>query len=317
MFYQLCYSPKWGRWVVIEKIKRPVFRLCNDSVFKELFSKVPNALILLVSDVLKIDYNIISKNTKVELANELHKTRDKNKTTICDFVIKVGNNFRINVELNQNYYKGLHERNLLYAGRILSDTIPKGTKYEQLPKYKVFQLNINTFKNFNGKVIMKAKLLDEATCMPLTEAFSLYNFDIAKCYDIYYNKVISDIDIDSKVIKWGTILYTKDISEISDIMGDDLMSREDKERFIEVITELDEENRTFTDEEIIQLTEWKFEAERLAARDDGIKKGIKEGIKEEKHNTVVNMLNKNLDITLISEITSLNEEEIIKIRESL
>ena len=270
-----------------------------------------------MSDVLKIDYNIIGKNTKVELANELHKTREKNKTTTCDFVIKVGNYFRINVEINQNYYNGLHERNLLYAGRILSDTIPRGTKYESLPKYKVYQLNINTFKNFNGKVLMKAKLLDEETCMPLTEALSLYNFDIAKCHDIYYNKVVSDIDIDSKVIKWGTILYTKDISEISDIMGDDLMPKEDKKRFIEVITELDEENRTFTDEEIIQLTEWKFEAERLAARDQGLQQGLQQGINEGQTKIVTNMLKENYKIEEIRKITGLNEEEIIKIKETL
>ena len=53
--------------------KRPVFRLCNDSVFKELFSKVPNALLLLISDVLKIDYETIKTNSTVILASELHK----------------------------------------------------------------------------------------------------------------------------------------------------------------------------------------------------------------------------------------------------
>ena len=132
-------------------------------------------------------------------------------------------------------------------------------------------------------------------------------------FDIYYNKVVSDIDIDSKVIKWGTILYTKDISEISDIMGDDLMPKEDKKRFIEVITELDEENRTFTDEEIIQLTEWKMEAERLAAREKGLQQGINEG----QTKIVTNMLKENYKIEEIRKITGLNEEEIIKIKETL
>ena len=121
MIFYICNIPKWRRWIVIERVKRPVFRLCNDSVFKELFSKVPNALILLVSDVFKTDYKTINENTTVELATELHKTREKNKTTICDFVIKVGEFFGVNVELNQSYHKGLHERNLLYTGRILSD----------------------------------------------------------------------------------------------------------------------------------------------------------------------------------------------------
>ena len=87
------------------------------------------------------------------------------------------------------------------------------------------------------------------------------------------------------------------------------MPSEDKKRFIEVITELDEENRTFTDEEIIQLTEWKMEAERLAARE--------QGLNDEKHNTAVNMLNENSDIKFISKITGLSEEEIIKIKETL
>jgi len=80
MIFYIYYIPKWRRWSVIEKVKRPVFRLCNDSVFKELFSKVPNALILLVSDVFKIDYKTINENTTVELATELHKTREKHKT---------------------------------------------------------------------------------------------------------------------------------------------------------------------------------------------------------------------------------------------
>ena len=51
-------------------------------------------------------------------------------------------------------------------------------------------------------------LLDEETGMPLTEALSLYNFDIAKCYDIYYNKTASDVNIGSRVIKWGAALFT-------------------------------------------------------------------------------------------------------------
>ena len=305
----------------MSSIRRPVFRLCNDSVFKELFSKVPNALILLVSDVLKLDYESIKDNAKVELASELHKTRAKNKTTVCDFVIKVGNYFRINVELNQSYYKGLEERNLVYAGRILSDSIPKGTKYESLPKYRVYQLNINTFRNFNGKVLSKAMLLDEETGMPLTEALSLFSFDIAKCLDIYYNKTASDIDLDSRIIKWGTILYTTEISSIADIMGDDFMSKEDKEKFIEVAEELQEKHRTFTDEEIIQLTDWKMEGERLAAREKGLAEGrangLLEGRLEERKETAKNMLKENFDIDMIIKITGLTKEEIIKIKESL
>ena len=59
----------------INKVKKLVFRLCNDSVFKEIFSKVPNALIVFISDILGIDYNSIKDNTKVELASEMSATK--------------------------------------------------------------------------------------------------------------------------------------------------------------------------------------------------------------------------------------------------
>jgi len=98
----------------MKKIKeKPVFRLCNDSVFKELFSKVPNALILLISDVLNIEYETIKTNSTVQLESELHKNKEKNKTTICDFIVKVNDYLWVNVEMNKNYYKGLTEKEII------------------------------------------------------------------------------------------------------------------------------------------------------------------------------------------------------------
>ena len=288
---------------------KPVFRLCNDSVFKEIFSKVPNALIVLISDVLGIDYDSIKENTKVELASELNKTREKNKTTVCDFIVKIGDYFSVNVEMNKNYYKGLLERNLLFSSRLLSNNIPKGVEYKELPKYKVAQLNINCFKNANGKIIAKMMLVDTDTGIVQTESMFFYNFDIVKCYDVYYNNDEREIDRNSRIIRWGTLLYTSEISDISEIIGDDLLMKEDKENFVKVAEELEEKHRSFTDDDILQLTEYKFAEARLSGFDEGTENGIK--------CTVINMLKENLDIKIISKVTGLNEEEIMKIKETL
>ena len=301
------------------KIEKPVFRLCNDSNFKEIFSKVPNALIMLVSDILDIDYDSIKDNTKVELASELNKTREKNKTTICDFIVKIGDHFNVNVEMNKNYYNGLLERNLLFTSRLLSNTIPKGTKYSNLPKYKVGQLNINCFSNANGKIIAKMMLVDADTGMIQTESMFFYNFDIVKCYNLYYNN--DEKDRNNRIIRWGTLLYTSEISAISKIMGDDLLMKEDKEKFIKVAEELEEKHRLFTDDDILQLTEYKFDEARLSGFDEGAKIGTENGIKIGTENgikyTVINMLKENYDIKEISKITGLSEEEIVKIKETL
>ena len=299
------------------KIERPIFRLCNDTVLKELFSKVPNALLLLISDILDIDYDVIKTKSTVKLASELNKNKDKNKTTICDFLVKVNDTFYVNVEMNKSFYKGLTERNLLYASRILSNSVIKGTDYSELPKYKVAQLNINCFRNLNGKILAKMMLFDSDTGIVCTESLFFYNFDIEKCFHLYYNINEKVTKKENRLIKWGTILYTTDISSISEIMGDDFMSKEDKEKFIKTTEELQEEHRILTDDDIIQLTEWKFESERLAALEQGHNEGIEQGIEQKTIELVTKMLIKNYPLKEISEITGLTEEEIIKIKESL
>ena len=160
-------------------------------------------------------------------------------------------------------------------------------------------------------------------------------------YDIYYNKAVSNIDKNSKIIRWGALLCTEKLSDIAEIIGDDLMAKEDKERVIKVVSMFSEECNSFSRDDIEQLTEYKMAGERMYAREEGHKEGHKEGhaeglvegrakghaegkieglaegIKQNTHEIVTNMLNKNLDIKLISEATGLSEEEIIKIKASL
>ena len=91
------------------------------------------------------------------------------------------------------------------------------------------------------------------------------------------------------------------------------MDKEVQEKFINVAEELKEKHKTFTDEEIIQLTDWKMEEAKLSGFDEGTKIGTENGIKY----TIINMLKENLDIKLISKITGLKEEEIIELEKTL
>jgi len=239
--------------------------------------------------------------------------------------------------MNKSFYKGLTERNLLYASRILSNSIVKGTDYSELPKYKVAQLNINCFRNLNGKILSKMMLFESDTGIICTESLFFYNFDIEKCFHLYYNINENITKKESRLIKWGTILYTTDISSISEVMGDDFMNKEDKENFIKTTEELQEEHRIFTDDDIIQLTEWKFEAERLAAREQGLEEGrieglkqghneglnlgidqgIEQGLQQKTIETVKNMLKENLEEELIIKIAGITKEKFIDIKNSL
>jgi len=103
------------------------------------------------------------------------------------------------------------------------------------------------------------------------------------------------------------------------------MSKEDKERFMEVVDNAKENYVNFTKEQLEQDYEFKMEGIRLLGVEQGIElgieqgitQGITQGIQQKNNETVINMLKENLDISLISKITSLSEEEILKIKNSL
>ena len=127
---------------------------------------------------------------------------------------------------------------------------------------------------------------------------------------MYYNKEKSNID--DKLVRWGMLLWTEDISNIANIIGDDLMSKEDKEKFIEVAEELNVRYKNFTKEQLEQHEEFKLAAERQF----GFEQGIEQGIEQKNIETVKNLLEEKLDIELISRVTNLSKEEIMKIKES-
>ena len=292
---------------MLETKIKPVFRICNDTVFKEVFTKVPNALIRLVNDCLDIDYDNFKDNIKIECTSELSKGRFDNKTTVCDFIVQVGEYFKVNIEINQSNYTGLTERNLLFLSRLYSNFIPRGISYEELPRYKVVQLNINKFSNINGKLISRLVIMDEETKKIQTDSLFYYNFDIAKCYDIYYNNVESSILKNSKIVRWGALLCTDNICDIANIIGDDLMEEKDKEKFIKVVDMFSKDGGSFNEDDMAQLTEYYMAGERML--------GIEEGIQQKEIETVKNMLKRNYSLEEISNITGLSEEEIIKIKE--
>ena len=152
-------------------------------------------------------------------------------------------------------------------------------------------------------------LVDTDTGLIQTESMFIYNFDIVKCYNLYYNEG----ERDNRLVRWGALYYTPIISDISKIIGEDLLMKEDKEKLIDVAKELEEKHRIFTDDDILQLTDWKMEEAKLSGFDEGTENGIRIGTE----NTVINMLKEKYEIKEISKITGLNEEEIMKIKEIL
>lgn len=175
-------------------------------------------------------------------------------------------------------------------------------------EFRIYQINFDNFTRFKGKKeIYKFIMKEEDTNEILDESYINYHVDLAYIYNTCYNKPVNKL---SKFERYCLMLMADTKEFASKISGDDKVMNKVRDR-LEILSE---------DEKMIGL----YDAEKIAekvkntqiksARNEGIKegieKGIKQGIEQEKINTAKNMLNKNLDINLILEVTGLTIEQI-------
>ena len=143
----------------------------------------------------------------------------------------------------------------------------------------------------------------------------LSNINIAKLRDMSYTY------ISKNKRSWENLLYILVCDNNSDLTkmceGDDLMAEvvknikskvDDFDKFLiynrEVLDDGNQLEDTFNDG--IRL-----------GMDRGIKQGIKQGIEQNKIEIAQAMLKKNYDISVISDITNLSKEEVLKLKEEL
>lgn len=118
--------------------------------------------------------------------------------------------------------------------------------------------------------------------------------------------------------KWkdgGAILYCSinDIELISQLLGDDLLTMEEKEKFIVKIKDANSSDRIIQDWMVEENNRLRLEGQLAYAKDEG----IEQGIEENKIDVIRSMLKKNIDYNTISEITNKSVEKIKEIEKNI
>ena len=117
------------------------------------------------------------------------------------------------------------------------------------------------------------------------------------------------------------VLLEEDISKISHILGDDMLSMEEKESLFKTIKEVNDDERLLKDWILEDNEKMKFHGQMAYAREEGIKEGIKEGEKvgaeAEKTEVIKIMLKRNYNYEEISMITNKSIEEIKEIEKNM
>ena len=290
------------------KEKDEIKQLEYDTIFKATFIRRQEVLIKMIRDVFEIEDDI--NNPLFIVGYELVPHSKRGKSYKSDILIKLSDDSYISIEMNKRIGNDILSRNIIQMSRIYAQINRSGDKDNIISKRTVMGLNINTFKTFTGKPVEKISLCETETGMIVSNLLSFCNIDVALCRKLVYNLGIEKV---SKAIRWGAIITSKSIKEISSVLGDDILSMEEKEKFINTIKEVNDDERVLED----WMWEEHYRLKEIDERNTALQEGREEGIEDNKKEVIINMLKKEMDYNVISEITGKTIDEIKKIEKDM
>ena len=274
--------------------KDKFFTAKNDNVFKAIFCNENNTFLLktLIERCLKIQIEIIEIHAPEKIKENIYA-----KGQILDVLVKVDNRL-INIEVNSGFYDGVHRRNFGYAGSKYSEEVKIGENY--LDMNEVIQINFTWGLPQKYSILGEYLLVDKKTGIKFVDNFSIFEYNMDKIRELWYSG--------DKEYEFLAILdFNKE--ELKKIgKGDEYMSEFKKK--IESLNDNREYKEFLTAEEDMKKTNNTF-------KEIGRREGFEDGKVLEKVEIAKKLLNKNMDIKEIAEVTGLSLEKIQKLKEYL
>ena len=317
-----------------------------DYVFVSIFNNPKNIEILenFLSCYLAIPLNDIKGNLRL-IPRDLELEGKRNKNKQVDLILDL-NEDKINIELNNSFTDGIVERNIVYACNIHGRQLKYGDNtYSNISR--LIQINFNVSKRCKTDNLVEEYKIMSRDGIILSDKIRVDIINVhkskKKCYTLR----------EEKLARWCKLLLAETKIDFEKTLGDDLMEEKARDTLVSEVDKYSKDEdvaalySAYTKEELERntvLEDEKKEARKLGreiglkegikeGRKEGIKEGRKEGIKEgriegikegriegikegrieEKRNIANSMLKNGLDISLISKLTGLTEEEISQI----
>lgn len=289
--------------MVKEKLK---MALASDVLFKKVFFSEGSALLKMLQDILDI-----REDSGITIIG--YETRPNNifgKSFRGDLLVTLSDRTYVSIEINNSNPKNSLSRNMIHLFRIHSDMLVKGMPDSELEKYRLYQLNFDNFRNPSREAIEKYAFCSLTTGKVRNLIYTFCDVDLEKCRKLVYNVNVREV---SKDIRWGAIMTSNDIEEISKLLGEDMLSMEEKDKFLNTVRELNEDEKVVKDWMWEENDKLRYYNDLEASKEQGIEQGIEDKSKE----VVINMLNKNMDYETISEISGKTIEEIKEIENDI
>ena len=248
-----------------------------------------------LSYFIDVEYEDILNNICLA-KNELDKNNENDKGERCDYVALLSDT-SLNIEVNNNSSLEVLERNMEYAHRLYSKKIRRGEENYQYTQ--VIQFNLNNFAFKGNDKIVDIYTVTNDDNIGLSNKLIFVQIYVPNLRKKWYTKGMKSLSEEEKYI---LALVEMDLDKLNDLGGENIM-----------------------DEYVKEAEEVSFEGgvgeaydKEWALRDQGYRDGLlqgkaegkAEGFSQGKVEIAKNMLAKNMEIELISEITSLTEDEI-------
>ena len=291
---------KTNSYKLLDYYKGYKIPIVSDSMFKTMINNESRMeyICYLIASIFNEDYNEVLKNTKF-IKNNIDKYKNEESNKTVDLLCKIKGKI-LNVEVNNNTSKSSLERNLGYMFSLYSANMKRGHKYNF---NEVIQLNLNNFRFKGRKDVLEECYITNINHIPKDiNDFQIYSNKI-RIINIYLPNIRKKDYNKLKLYEKLLLIFNENDNQLlKDLSkGDEIM-----EKYVKESKEASEQD------EVIGMYDKELHDEklRLAENDEYREKGFKEGIKE----TALKLLQKNIDLNIISECTGISLEELKKLK---
>ena len=273
----------------------------SDIMFKTLLRNNRSYLSYIVSKITGIEESIIYNSLKYSPVE--FKIENKNeKKKISDLIIEIDMHI-INLEMNKKMNESIKNRNTAYIDKINIEQYKDKKDYKN--SKKVIQINFNEQKYEGEKIVYKFKMMEEELKLAYEDNKEIYVVDLEKIKNKCYNRLeMNEFEKALSLLVSRNKEEAKELSRGNDMLEEVFNNMEElnmNEVFLGMYDE-EEENKKM------------MNSMKLEGLEEGIEQGIEQGLKTGEKNKAIkiakNMINKNIDINVISEVTGLSIEEL-------
>ena len=276
----------------IKRGKNEVIPCIYERCFAYVYDQNKNNLAHLLASILNVDVLKIKNNiTKISDTNDLKNKNDKQRR--MDFVYRI-DNLSLDIELNLKP-RPIKERNINYLMSLHLRKFKKGNRYED--NYRTIQININNEMIDESDKVIEEYYFRKEDGKEYSKNIGFYVVNIPNIKKIWYNKE----DEEFEKYKYMLSFFETNVDMIRRIYeGDEVV--------MDIINKQEEFSRDNEEWETFR-SENELEEEYQLGIEYAKEEGKKEGIEK----VVKSMLDKNMDIKNIIDITGLSEEEVKRI----